>query len=80
MQSDSRPTGRKRNPIIEETRRKQIIDAAIETVATLGYANVEFTGFDPHVIAVTAGQAIIGALGRWALDPRPRPRRPTPPS
>jgi AcrR family transcriptional regulator len=38
MRTDSRPSGRKRNPIIEAARRAQIIDAAIETVATVGYA------------------------------------------
>jgi AcrR family transcriptional regulator len=38
MRTDSSPSGRKRNPIIEAARRAQIIDAAIETVATVGYA------------------------------------------
>ncbi|MCG5214757.1 TetR/AcrR family transcriptional regulator [Streptosporangium sp. KLBMP 9127] len=38
MRPDSSPVGRKRNPIIEAARRAQIIDATIETVATLGYA------------------------------------------
>ena len=36
--SERNPTERKRNAIIEEARRRQIIDAAIETVATVGYA------------------------------------------
>lgn len=38
MRTDSSPSGRKRNPIIEAARRAQIIDAAIETVAAVGYA------------------------------------------
>jgi AcrR family transcriptional regulator len=38
MRPDTSPTGRKRNSIIEEVRRRQIIDAAIETVAAFGYA------------------------------------------
>lgn len=38
MRPDSRPTGRERNPIIEAARRAQIIEAAIETVARIGYA------------------------------------------
>jgi len=38
MRPDDSPSGRKRNPIIEEARRAQIIAATIETVATTGYA------------------------------------------
>lgn len=38
MQSNDRPTGRERNPIIEAARRTQIIEAAIEVVARTGYA------------------------------------------
>ncbi|MFC6016421.1 TetR/AcrR family transcriptional regulator [Plantactinospora solaniradicis] len=39
MRSEGSPSGRKRNPIIEEARRRQIVDAAIETVAEVGYAH-----------------------------------------
>jgi AcrR family transcriptional regulator len=39
MRPDDSPSGRKRNPIIEEARRAQIIAATIETVATTGYAH-----------------------------------------
>jgi AcrR family transcriptional regulator len=38
MRPDSGPSGRKRNPIIERARRAQIIEAAIETVADVGYS------------------------------------------
>jgi AcrR family transcriptional regulator len=38
MRPDDSPSGRKRNPIIEEARRAQIIAATIETLATAGYA------------------------------------------
>lgn len=38
MRPDGRPGGRKRNPIIEAARRVQIIDAAIQVVGTVGYA------------------------------------------
>ncbi|WP_283136714.1 TetR/AcrR family transcriptional regulator [Rhizohabitans arisaemae] len=48
MQSDSRPIGRKRNPIIEEARRRQIIDAAIETVAAVGYAQASLSRIAEH--------------------------------
>ncbi|MFI7048824.1 TetR/AcrR family transcriptional regulator [Streptosporangium sandarakinum] len=48
MQSDSRPIGRKRNPIIEEARRRQIIDAAIETVASVGYAQASLSRIAQH--------------------------------
>ncbi|TMR24884.1 TetR family transcriptional regulator [Nonomuraea turkmeniaca] len=48
MQSVSRPSGRKRNPIIEEARRKQIIDAAIQTVASVGYAQASLSRIAQH--------------------------------
>ncbi|GII94404.1 TetR/AcrR family transcriptional regulator [Sinosporangium siamense] len=48
MQSDSRPSGRKRNPIIEEARRRQIIDAAVETVAAVGYAQASLSRIAQH--------------------------------
>jgi len=38
MRTDAGPVGRIRNPIIEAARRAQIIDAAIETVAEVGYS------------------------------------------
>ncbi len=38
MRTDSRPTGRKRNPIIEAARRDQIIEAAVQVVGAIGYA------------------------------------------
>jgi AcrR family transcriptional regulator len=38
VRPDDSPSERKRNPIIEEARRTQIINAAIETVAAVGYA------------------------------------------
>jgi AcrR family transcriptional regulator len=38
MWSVDSPSGRKRNLIIEEARRRQIINAAIETVAAVGYS------------------------------------------
>jgi AcrR family transcriptional regulator len=48
MQSDGRPIGLKRNPIIEEARRRQIIDAAVETVANLGYAQASLSRIAQH--------------------------------
>ena len=48
MQSEDRPIGRKRNPIIEEARRRQIIDAAIETVASVGYAQASLSRIAQH--------------------------------
>ncbi|MFD0663753.1 TetR/AcrR family transcriptional regulator [Thermocatellispora tengchongensis] len=47
MRTDSRPTGR---TFVEEARRRQIIDAAIVTVAERGYANASLAQ-----IAATAG-------------------------
>lgn len=38
MQPTSRPPDRKVNPIIQEARRKQIVEAAIDTVAAVGYS------------------------------------------
>ncbi|MEU6799357.1 hypothetical protein ABZ907_47385 [Nonomuraea wenchangensis] len=34
-----------------------------------GLDDGEFRDFDPQVVAVTVGQALIGAFGRWAADP-----------
>ncbi|MFD6951331.1 TetR family transcriptional regulator [Nocardiopsis sp. TSRI0078] len=39
MQSKNRPVGQKRASFIEEARRTQIIESAIETFSELGYAN-----------------------------------------
>lgn len=39
MRSDTEPDGQKRPSFIEEARRAQIIESAIETFAELGYAN-----------------------------------------
>lgn len=38
MRSVGRPSGRTRNPIIEAARREQIVEAAIDVVATIGYS------------------------------------------
>jgi len=50
MRPDVSPIGRKRNPIIEEARRRQIIDAAIEAVASVGVMHASLAR-----IAQTAG-------------------------
>ncbi|MFF5112029.1 TetR/AcrR family transcriptional regulator [Streptosporangium sp. NPDC000509] len=39
MRPEKNPSGQKRSSFIEEARRKQIVDSAIETFTELGYAN-----------------------------------------
>lgn len=43
MQTENSPTGRKRSSFIEQARREQVIKAASETVARVGYANTSLS-------------------------------------
>ncbi|MEV4179380.1 TetR/AcrR family transcriptional regulator [Nonomuraea sp. NPDC049709] len=48
MRPTDRPNGRTRNPIIEAARRSQIIEAAIEVVAEVGYAQASLARIAAH--------------------------------
>ncbi|GAB3712236.1 TetR/AcrR family transcriptional regulator [Nocardiopsis oceani] len=43
MQTENSPSGRKRSSFIEQARREQVIKAASETVARVGYANTSLS-------------------------------------
>lgn len=43
MQTENSPSGRKRSSFIEQARREQVIKAAAETVAQVGYANASLS-------------------------------------